>query len=292
MTVRLDNPLLSAVMRRIRQPRPLQPDDLRFVTRVDRSCGLGFAEVWFSTPGCSHDSQGGCTMCNYGRRRPISEDEMVEAVRQGLAAIKMEVGELLVSPSGSMLDPKEVPHDARRRIFALIRDYPAARFAFETRADTVTTEAVDELVASVPGKGLAVEIGLESSSAWVQRFCLNKKSRPRQFATAANLLGSRGIDVYANVLLGVPFLTPVEAIQDCVRSVHWALTHGALAVVLFPVHVKPYTLLAWLYERGIYQPPSLWSLVESLRQVGPDLIHQVTISWYHDLCTRNGQKAV
>ena len=285
MAERIDNPLLSAVMRRVRQARPLQPDQLRFVVRPDRSNGLSFAEIWFSTAGCSHDGRGGCTMCNYGRRRPISGDDMVEAVRQGLVGAAPGVDELLVSPSGSMLDPREVPPAARRRIFALISEFPATRYTLETRADSITPEIVDELIASIPGKGLAIEIGLESSSAWVQRFCLNKGEHPDQFTVAINLLVSKHIEVYANVILGAPFLEPAEAIQDAVRSARWALAQGALAAVLFPIHVKPYTLLAWLYERQLYRPPSLWSLIESLHRLGANLSSRVTISWYRNYYT-------
>lgn len=280
MSERFDNPLLSAVMRRIRHPRQLLPAKMFFYNRVERSRGGNYIEVWFMTAGCQWDAQGGCTMCNYGRGHTISEDEIVDAVRQGLDDINVDVSELVVSPSGSMLDPREVPVGARRRIFSLISDFPAPQFVFETRPETVTPNAVKEFGESVLGKRLGVEMGLESSNAWVQRFCINKGSHPNQFIRAAEILFEHGVDVYANVSLGTAFLSSSEAINDAVNSIRWAFDNGADIAVLFPLHVKPYTLLAWLYERDLYHPPSLWSLVEALRQLGTDFMDRTEISWY------------
>ena len=277
---RSSNPLLSEVMRCIRHSRQPLSDKMAFYNRVERSRGGNYLEVWFMTAGCRWDSQGGCTMCNYGRGHAISAEEMVDAVRQALDAVNVDVTELVVSPSGSMLDPIEVPVCARRRIFPLISDFPASQFTFETRPETVTPDAVKEFAESVLGKRLGVEMGLESSNAWVQRFCINKGSHPNQFIRAAEILTEHGVDVYANVSLGTAFLSSSEAINDAVKSVRWAFDNGSDIAVLFPLHVKPYTLLGWLYERNLYYPPSLWSLVEALRRLGPGFMDRTEISWY------------
>ncbi len=82
--------------------------------------------------------------------------------------------------------------------------------------------------------------------------------------------------------LGAAFLTPVEAIEDATRSVKWALGHGADLAVVFPMHVKPHTLLRWLHDRGLYSPPSLWSLIEVLARIEPELLPRATISWHRN----------
>ena len=282
MTIRFNNPLLSSVMHQLRRTRPRLSAEVPFYNRVEKSHGGNYVEVWFLTSGCQWDARGSCTMCNYGQGPNRTEDEIVEAVRQGLAAIDVDVRELVVSPSGSMLDPLEVPINARRRIYTLINDFPAPKFTFETRAETVNGEAIKEFVESIPGKQLGVEIGLESSNGWIQRFCVNKGSHPKQFIEASRILTSNNINVYANISLGTAFLNPGESIKDALDSTRWALTNGADIAVLFPIHVKPYTLLAWLYQKGLYRPPSLWSLVEVLYQLGPELMSRTEISWYRN----------
>lgn len=280
MSTALHNPFLAKLMSRIRQHRPALSAEMPFFNRVEKVRGGNYVEVWFLTGGCTWDHQGGCTMCNYGIGPKVSGKEMVEAVRQALAAISVEVHELLVSPSGGMWDPMEVSPEALRCIYQLVGTFPMNKFLIETRAETVTPEAIDELLHYFPEKALGIELGLESACPWVQRFCVNKGSNPEMFEVAAEHAHSRGVDVYANVCLGTAFLTPQEAIEDAVKTVQWAFDHGAGVAVVFPLHIKPYTLLAALHQRGVYQAPSLWSLVEVLKQFDQERLDKIEISWY------------
>lgn len=219
-------------------------------------------------------------MCNYGHAAEVEPEQMVSYVQQALDTIDQDLSELYVSPSGSLLDEREVPIQARRLLLELIRDYPVDRFSFETRAETVTKEAVADLVEHLPGKDIAVGFGLESADPKVLRFCLNKPGQPVEFTHAAELLHDSGIQVYANIALGAPFLSPREAIADTVSAVMWSLDHGADLAIIFPMHVKSHTLLHWLHMHDRYEPPSLWALVEVLESLDPGLLPNVTISWY------------
>jgi hypothetical protein len=127
---------------------------------------------------------------------------------------------------------------------------------------------------------VAVGLGLESASPWVQRFCVNKGAAVEEYHRAAALLREHGIATHMNITLGSAFLAPSEAIDDAEASVRWALDHGADLVVLFPVNVRPHTLLAELYRLQRFRPPSLWSLHEVLFRLGPELCERVQISWY------------
>ncbi|MBN1618751.1 hypothetical protein JW887_05435 [Candidatus Dojkabacteria bacterium] len=280
MTVQIDNPLLSEVMRCIHRMRPKLHITSPFYDRIEKNGN--FVSIWFLTSGCQWNIRSGCTMCNYGQGSVCNEEEIVNAVHKGLSAINVKVKRLLVSPSGSMLDPQEVPPNARRRIYSLIRDFPSLEFAFETRPETITNEVVKEVIESIPGKRLSIQMGLESSNAWIQRFCINKGSHPNQFTNAAQILTAYGVKVYANISIGTAFLNPQEAINDAVRSVQWAISNGVDVCMLFPLHVKSYTLLFWLYQNGFYHPPSLWSLVEVLRLLDPKLLSGTKIAWYRN----------
>ncbi len=219
-------------------------------------------------------------MCNYGRSTHVESGEMVSFVKEALDSIDVPVDELYVSPSGSLLDTVEVPRQARLGIYRLVDRFPAKRFCFETRAETVTATSVDELARSLRGKQLAVGLGLESSDPWVLRFSVNKLGQTEDFARAAGILRNRCVSVYANISLGSAFLAPREAIDSTVQSVEWSLRNGADLAIVFPMQVKSNTLLAWLHNRGLYHPPSLWSLIEVLRAVDRALLPSVGISWY------------
>ncbi len=274
------NPLLTKVMVRLRRDRePFSPEQT-FYVRTDDAMGGVFAQVWFQTRGCTWDRRGACTMCNYGQSAEIAPENMALFVREALDSIDVDLAELYVSPSGSLLDPIEVPPEARRAIYEIVDRFPVAKFSFETRAETVTPDVADELVGAIRTKRIAVGFGLESADPWVLRFCVNKVGGRDAFTRAAGLLHNRGVEVYSNVALGSAFLSPGEAIEDAVRSIEWSLRHGADLALLFPMHVKTNTLLSWLHERGEYEPPSLWSLIEVLRSIDPPLLPRLTISWY------------
>jgi len=281
MTI-INSKLLNEVMKIFREKRPSLKIDQPYYNRIEKSYGGNYVEVWFLTSGCQWDANGGCTMCNYGKGYQRTEDDIVYSVHQGLSAINIEVNELVVSPSGSMLDPQEVSPNALKRIYSLIHDFPAEYFLFETRSETITEDKIRELAESIPCKKLGVEIGIESSNEWVRRFCVNKGNLLNQFINAANILQKHNILTYANISLGTAFLSPIEAIYDTVDSIRWAFANGADICVLFPLHVKPYTLLAWLYQGLLYKPPSLWSLIEALRLIGNELMEKTEISWYRN----------
>lgn len=277
------NPFLDSICTSLRRSRPPAPVTLDFLSRVETVLGLPFVSLWFRTRGCRHDARGGCTMCNYGASTAVSEDQMVDSVRRGLAALQSH-GDmtLLLSPSGSMFDDREVPPRAREAIFRLAQETRMRAILCETRADTVTETGLRELAALFDDREASIGVGLESANTWILKYCINKGLSLQDYRSAVVAARACGITSTANVLLGAPFLGEEECIADTVGSIRWALSQGVESCVVFPSHVKRYTLLHWLWQRDMYSPPSLWSLVEVLSRVGPRLTPRVTISWYKD----------
>jgi len=270
-------------MKALRRGRPRLADTVPSFNRVEFVPSGTYAEVWFSTDGCTWDREGGCTMCNYGRGLALTPDETVRVVCAALARLPAQISELLISPSGAFFDEREVPLAARRGILAAVAAVACERFLIETRVETVTEENVAELYRSVPGRRLGIEVGLESSDDWIQRFCVNKGTDDGCFRRASLATKSYGVALYANVCLGTAFLSEGEAIEDAARSVIWSLENGADIAVLFPLHVKPFTLLATLHSEGRYQPVSLWSLaavLERLARHDATFPARTEIAWY------------
>ena len=271
---------LSLIMKKIHDKRPRLSIKETSYNRIEQTKAGCSANVWFMTKGCQWDSVGGCTMCNYGRGFDLNEQEIINAVKQGLSALPNDVSELFLSPSGSLIDPQEVPPIVRQEIYKLINKHSTDYFAFETRAEFINKEALDEIKRMISNKNIGIEIGLESANPWIRKFCINKGNQLEDFINAAQLIKKYDFECLANVSLGTAFLTPREALSDAVNSSRWALENGAHTVVLFPMHVKPYTLLEWLYKKGYYKPPTLWMFIEALYNIGPENINNIDISWY------------
>ncbi|MCA9731945.1 MAG: hypothetical protein H6696_05445 [Deferribacteres bacterium] len=239
------------------------------------------AGLWFRTRGCRHDHKGGCIMCDYSSGPYTAPDNMISYVREGLETFNEPYNHLLVSPSGSMLDEWEVPIIAREGIFKLLKDSKHETFSFETRVDTITQEKMNQSKDLLENRLLKVYIGLESANPWISKYCINKDLPLYSFQQATRILKQFGTKTAVNILLGTPFLSPLEDIQNVVQSLQWALEQGADECYLFPTHVKEATLLFYLYQKGFYSPPSLWSLVEVLKRIGSQIAQDHTrLSWY------------
>lgn len=280
MTALKSSPFLAAAMRAIRAARPMLAETQPYFTRVEKVPAGNYVEIWFRTGGCTWDNAGGCTMCNYGHGEATSATDLGQTVAAALAALDREPHELMISPSGGMWDPKEVPADALPDVYAQACAARPGKFFVETRAETVTVQRIAGLRAALPDTALAVEVGLESSHDAVLAYCVNKGSTSRTFAHAARLLESAGVETYANICLGTALLDRATAVRDTIASVRWALASGATRAVVFPLHVKPYTLLEVLQAHDGYAPVSLWDLVEVLHVLGPDDAGRVEIAWY------------
>lgn len=244
--------------------------------------GAPFIRFWFRTAGCTYDRRGLCTMCNYGLGEHLPEtivDDLRAAVEG--AGISGDAT-VLVSPSGSMFDPREVPDDVRADLLRVVAASPARTVLCETRPETVTSPRMEEFASILGDKAGVVELGLESADPWVLQWLVNKRLDLDEFRAAVMTCHDSGLRVLANVSLGTAMLSPAAAIRDAEEAVRWAIGAGADACVVFPLQVREWTLLAWLWRRGRYTPVSLWALIEVLRSVGREFPGRVSTAWYRD----------
>lgn len=276
------NRFVSQVAISLRQNQPRLSAGPLTTVNSETVGGRPFVRLWFTTAGCTHDRRGRCTMCNYGTSEPADAESIVHAAALDLSRSGCTHGTLLVSPSGSMFDEREVDPPTRRQLLTLAASTDFERILVETRPETITDAVLSESIALLPGKQLEIEIGLESSDPWVLRWCVNKGLHLEQVVRALDLCAAYGATSIVNVSLGTAFLTEVEAIADAVNTTRWAFAQGATEVVVFPLSVRGWTVLHHMYERGRYRPVSLWSLVEVLRRLGQAAAARVSISWYRD----------
>jgi radical SAM enzyme (TIGR01210 family) len=242
------------------------------------------AGLWFRTSGCAYDAHGGCVMCDYSNGPATTSEQMISYINHGLCQIPINCRVLLVSPSGSMLDENEVPRRALEGILHSIKNSPFEKIVFETRADTITYDAIALCKSLLGERFYGLYAGLESASPFILKYCINKQLKLETVENAIKLCNDNGLQIIFNVLVGVPFLSTRDSINSAVKTVRWAIGKGASRCDLFPIHVKQSTPLAELYEQGLYSPPSLWDLVEVLNVLGESTWSKVGLSWY----TTNG----
>lgn len=283
------NPVLRRIMAEIyRERAPLSAENLTNV-RVERVRDRAFCEIWFMTPGCSHDSLGGCTMCNYGKGRAVAPEAVLDGLRSSIGALPRRLQELIVTPTGSMLDELEVPEALREQILRLLEQTECYDFFIETRADTITPEKLASLKHRVRAERINIEIGVECCQDWVLRNCVNKNMTCAGIGTAAEMVHDAGMYVCANVGVGIPFLSERCGVALAKRSIRQLFASGVDYAVLFPYHVKPGTLSAWLWERQLYQCCSLWAIPEVLSDFTAEELERIQISWYRNYYQQEGK---
>lgn len=214
------------------------------------------------TRGCFWARHSGCSMCGYFRDShpdigPAELREQLHSARdryQGQPLVK-------IFTSGSFLDPREVPADLQQLILDTFFEQ-ARQVSIETRPEFIPhLKEVD-----VPaGRTLEVAMGLESANDRVLEHSIGKGFTYDQWRAGAEEVVDAGHPLKVYVLIKPPFLTEAEAIEDALLSAE-KVADIAHAVSFNPVAIHGYTLVEYLWHRGLYRPPWLWSVAEVLRR--------------------------
>jgi archaeosine synthase beta-subunit len=254
-----------------RRPGPAGPESARrYVNLWTEEEALGARRVRafvviLRTRGCYWADVKGCSMCGYSKDtlgRSATPEELSEQLAH---ALRRYDGEPYVKfyTSGSFLDDREVDPESRRAIVTAFSGR-AQRLLFETLPEFATAANLDPLRSAFAGD-LEVALGLESTDPTVLSKFVHKSAAPSEYLAAGDRVRELGLRAKAYLLLKPPYLTESEAIEDVVRSTEVAAAHFDTLSVN-PVHIQNGTVVEWLFHRGRYRPPWLWSVVEALRR--------------------------
>ena len=262
---------LARSVARDRRPAPAAPDAARHYVREwteDEAIGTERVRAFvliLKTRGCYWADVKGCTMCGYSRDtlgRSATPAELTEQLSRALARYHDEPY-VKVYTSGSFLDDREVDAASRERIVSAFSGR-ARRFLLETLPEFATAENLRPLRAAFSGE-LEVALGLESTDPVVLSKYVHKSAAPEEYLSAADRVRALGLRAKAYLLLKPPYLTESESVDDVVRSIEEAAAHFE-TISINPVHIQNGTVVEWLFRRGRYRPPWLWSVVDALQR--------------------------
>ncbi|GAC1411137.1 MAG: Fe-S oxidoreductase [Gemmatimonadaceae bacterium] len=165
--------------------------------------------------------------------------------------------------ASNFFDKRAVPSEDFPAIATLAA--PFAGVTVESHASTIGARTL-AFARQIPGR-LEVAVGLETIHPEAAAH-LNKRLDLARFDSAARFLSENGIDLRVFVLLGAAYVPADESIAWTVRSVEYAVEHGASVVSIIPVRGGNGEMER-LQGLGRFTPPTLSQLEAALDGCSP-----------------------
>jgi archaeosine synthase beta-subunit len=229
---------------------------------------LGRKKVILMSGGCSVPT---CTMCpftnenNYGIGHDAQTlvDQVNETLVRGPDEPEYEL--LALYNDGSFFAPAEIPREIQVRIGELVAASGVTRLVVESLPQFVTPVVLGPFVEALKGVELEVGIGLQSSDDLVRETLVNTRVSRVAFERAIRTMYDFGVTPKIYLMIKPPLLTDGEAMTDVLNSVDYVRSLGVEGVTLCPTRVSRNTVAWQLWQAGDYQPPNLWTVVDTIR---------------------------
>ena len=256
-----------------RRRKEQRPDTPRFVSyeplRQSDGRVVNRKKVILMSGGCSVPT---CTMCpftnenNYGHG--LKSPNLLEQTVGVLARTPHEpdYDVLTLYNDGSFFAPREISPEVQIMIAEQVAKARVRRLVVKSLPQFLTKERLAPFIKALNGVELEVGIGLQSSDDLVRETIVNTRISRAVFEAAIAIM--KELSVYPKVYLMIkpPFLTDAEAITDVIQSVQYVRSLGIEGVTLCPTRVSRNTV-AWQLGISILQPPNLWTVVDTVRQI-------------------------
>lgn len=266
---------IKKVNRYLRSKRPYLPEEN--ICNVFQSGDL--LEIGFMSGQCKRDYNGSCIMCDYGRtEKKYQIAEYIDKMLSILSNYRNKINFLLICCNGSFFDESQISAKLFETILNQAQNCKIPNIIIETHYADVTADKLD-IINRIITKPLIIEMGLETTNQKYQNKIIMKGIDLNKYEDKINLIKSYGYKIELNIMLGLPFLSIKEQLADTKSTINWAIAHGCDPIV-FPVNVKPYTLLSYAYKKNLYSPVSAWLLIELLNELDEQALKKIVIAWY------------
>ena len=231
----------------------------------------------YRTVGCAYDKNNrGCTMCDFAAyANPEAKGENLLIQHQ--ASLNMlkdgDYSHFDLLTLGNFFNDAEISSDSRKEFLeALAPIQNLKRVLVESRRGYITADKLREAKSYLrEDQILECGLGYESCNPKIRNDILNKGTPEKHLDDLLKLCKEAGVDFVSYVLIKPPTLNEAEGIEDAVNTATHVLKkadkYGVNARIAFePVFVTEGTLVEEEWEKGNFQPPKLWSIIEVLEQ--------------------------
>ena len=241
--------------------------------------------------GCKYGKQGLCVMCPNEMR--ISKNLTITQIEDIWQSIEQQISELevdkvLLSTYGNILSEDELSRDVLDYLLEKLNKIDKIRVViFETYYKEITEEKIKYLNEKLSNKYIDFETGIESMDTEVQQKCLNKEVNLEELREKIKLIHKYDMAIEANVLVGIPFLTTKEQIEDVTNTIECLIKENVDEIVLFPVNIIKNSTIEFLYNNNVYKNISHWTVIKVLDNIREEFLNRISISMFGEYETSN-----
>jgi radical SAM enzyme (TIGR01210 family) len=227
------------------------------------------------TEGCYYAKEGGCLMCSYlmdSSPEKITAENIINQFNYAIEKYKEKINNLKdfsvkIFTSGSFLDDREVPKEARDYIFKKLSEFDNLKeVAIESRPEFIDEDKLNE-IRKYLDVNVEIGVGIESFNEEIREKAINKGITNEQIIRVIELAKNYNVGIKAYLLIKPLFITEKEAIEDAIYSANKCIELGCSRISFCPATVHKGSVMEFLFNKNQYRPPFLWSVIEILREV-------------------------
>lgn len=164
----------------------------------------------------------------------------------------------------------------KRKYDSALIDERIVGISISTRPDCIN-EKIVKLIKSYQEKYYTcVELGLQTSNDETA-YLINRGYKTEIFSNTVKLLNEYNIDVVTHIMIGLP----LETLDDLKNTISFINKHNIQGIKIHSTYIIKNTLLATMYQKGLYIPLTLDEYINqaciALCYLNPDIIvHRIS----------------
>lgn len=238
----------------------------------------------FKTIGCRMKKAGSCWNCNYGvlDHCLVTPNQYISEFSQALEKTDGDV--LVLEALGSITDPKEFSPEVLKEVIKIaIQSEKFPMIMLETHISQIKEELVEYIREKNQGKKrIGFEVGIEDMNPENRKFIHKLGVNNQKIEEVYQMLDKNGMTLSMNLIYGFPFMIEEErmkALYCSIKQIHQDYPNAE--VTLFLMSVKENTMMEYMKQKGHYQLPNPWGLVEVTKQLlNRGIDNTITYSWF------------
>lgn len=168
---------------------------------------------------------------------------------------------------GSFYNDEELGPDLRKNILKAIgKEMKIKRVIVESRPEFIEYHKIRETREILNDKIVETGVGLDHLNEEYRNNLLNKNIKLSDYEKAVEILGEMNVNIITYVAVGCPGLNEKEAINSAIETGRYAIKRKSI-ISLEPLQIQKGTLQEKLYSENKFSPPSLWSIIEILKNI-------------------------